>query len=120
MIIPIFNITICFLATFNSLHQSKGYGTIILLKACVGKGFKATFSSQEGGCGGRMTSPSGKKWGENLLLFDCFGMISFWFKIGNDIFNAMASKFKGSLILLYKKAAKWVLQLQGVDIFVTC
>ena len=26
-----------------------------------GKGFKATFSSQEGGCGGRMTAPSGKK-----------------------------------------------------------
>ena len=33
-----------------------------------GKGFKATFSSQEGGCGGRMTAPSGKK----FLLFDSF------------------------------------------------
>ena len=30
-----------------------------------GKGFKATFSSQEGGCGGRMTAPSGKKGKEN-------------------------------------------------------
>ena len=29
-----------------------------------GKGFKATFSSQEGGCGGRMTAPSGEKWGK--------------------------------------------------------
>ena len=46
-----------------------------------GKGFKATFSSQEGGCGGRMTAPSGKKWRgmsvatpTNFLLFDSLGI----------------------------------------------
>ena len=51
-----------FKATFSS--QEGGCGgrmTAPSGKKC--QEFKATFSSQEGGCGGRMTSPSGKKWG---------------------------------------------------------